>query len=114
VLPGPSWEPAPAGFSDHEKAAYDQLKMLPIGYFIEQGTRPQTIGYSLAAPLGNSRRCSRKRSEQRSDRCGDGYARRNREAAKDASITRGRRAVRGFSETRARATRVRNQPSPQG
>jgi hypothetical protein len=27
--------------------------MLPVGYFVEQGTRPQTIGYSLAeSPAG--------------------------------------------------------------
>jgi pimeloyl-ACP methyl ester carboxylesterase len=46
-------ETAPAGFSEQEKAAYDQWKMLPLGYFIEQATRPQTIGYSLAeSPVG--------------------------------------------------------------
>ena len=47
-------EPAPAGLSDKEKAAYEQLKSLyPIGYLIEQSRRPQTIGYSLAStPVG--------------------------------------------------------------
>jgi pimeloyl-ACP methyl ester carboxylesterase len=47
-------EPAPAGFSDAEKFAYDQRKALnPIGYLIEQARRPQTIGYSLAeSPVG--------------------------------------------------------------
>jgi pimeloyl-ACP methyl ester carboxylesterase len=46
-------EPAPAGLSENEKAAYDQWKMVSLGYFIEQATRPQTIGYSLAeSPVG--------------------------------------------------------------
>ena len=46
-------EPTPAGFSEQERAAYDQWRMLPLGYFIEQATRPQTIGYSLAeSPVG--------------------------------------------------------------
>ena len=47
-------EPAPAGFSDAEKFAYNQRKALnPIAYLIEQARRPQTIGYSLAeSPVG--------------------------------------------------------------
>jgi len=47
-------EPAPASFSDKEKFAYDQRKAInPIGYFVMQARRPQTIGYSLAeAPVG--------------------------------------------------------------
>jgi pimeloyl-ACP methyl ester carboxylesterase len=46
-------EPAPAGLSEKEKAAYDQRRARSLGYYIEQGTRPQTIGYSLAdSPVG--------------------------------------------------------------
>jgi len=47
-------EPAPAEWSDAEKHAFDQRKMLnPIGYFIMQARRPQTIGYSLSdSPIG--------------------------------------------------------------
>ena len=46
-------EPAPAGLSEAEKAAYDQWKKLSLAYFLEQATRPQTIGYSLAeSPVG--------------------------------------------------------------
>ena len=47
-------DPAPAGLTDKEKAAYEQLKVLyPIGYLIEQSRRPQTIGFSLAStPVG--------------------------------------------------------------
>ncbi len=49
-------EPAPAGLSEKEKAAYEQRRVLIAkgrGYFIEQATRPQTIGYSLAGePAG--------------------------------------------------------------
>ena len=46
-------EPAPAGLSEEEKVAYDQWKMVSLGYYIEQATRPQTIGYNLAdSPVG--------------------------------------------------------------
>jgi pimeloyl-ACP methyl ester carboxylesterase len=47
-------EPAPAGLSEQEKAAYEQLKARGVaGYSIEQATRPQTIGQSLAdTPVG--------------------------------------------------------------
>jgi pimeloyl-ACP methyl ester carboxylesterase len=46
-------EQAPAGLSENEKTAYDQWKMQSLGYFLEQATRPQTIGYSLAeSPVG--------------------------------------------------------------
>ena len=47
-------DPAPAGLSEKEKAAYEQLKARGVaGYFIEQATRPQTIGQSLAdTPVG--------------------------------------------------------------
>ena len=46
-------EPAPAELSDKEKAAYQQWNANSLGYFIEQATRPQTIGYSLAeSPVG--------------------------------------------------------------
>ena len=46
-------DPAPAGLSEKEKAAYEQRKALSLGYLIEQATRPQTIGFSLAeTPVG--------------------------------------------------------------
>jgi pimeloyl-ACP methyl ester carboxylesterase len=46
-------DPAPAGLSEKEKAAYEQRRMRSLGYFIEQATRPQTIGFSLAdTPVG--------------------------------------------------------------
>jgi pimeloyl-ACP methyl ester carboxylesterase len=46
-------DPAPAGLSEKEKAAYEQRRMRSLGYFIEQATRPQTIGFSLAdSPVG--------------------------------------------------------------
>lgn len=46
-------EPAPAGFSPEEKLAYDQRKSRTLGYFTEQATRPQTIGFSLSeTPIG--------------------------------------------------------------
>jgi pimeloyl-ACP methyl ester carboxylesterase len=47
-------ESAPAGLSDAEKVGYEQRKAIgPIGYFITQARRPQTIGYSLSeSPLG--------------------------------------------------------------
>ena len=49
-------EPAPAGLSEKEKAAYEQLNALytkGAGYNIMLVTRPQTIGYSLAdSPVG--------------------------------------------------------------
>jgi pimeloyl-ACP methyl ester carboxylesterase len=48
-------DPAPAGLSDEEKRAYDQILFNTYrrGYGIMQGTRPQTIGYSLAdTPVG--------------------------------------------------------------
>jgi pimeloyl-ACP methyl ester carboxylesterase len=42
-------DPAPAGLSEKEKAAYEQLKARGVaGYTVEQATRPQTIGQSLA------------------------------------------------------------------
>jgi len=48
-------EPAPAGLSDAEKRAYGQVAFATYhrGYGVIQGTRPQTIGYSLAdTPVG--------------------------------------------------------------
>ncbi|HTQ94135.1 MAG TPA: epoxide hydrolase, partial [Streptosporangiaceae bacterium] len=48
-------EPAPAGLSDAEKRAYGQVASATYhrGYGVIQGTRPQTIGYSLAdTPVG--------------------------------------------------------------
>ena len=46
-------EPPPAGLSETEKTAYGQRKALALAYLIEQSTRPQTIGYSLAdSPVG--------------------------------------------------------------
>jgi pimeloyl-ACP methyl ester carboxylesterase len=48
-------EPAPAGLSDTEKRAYGQVAFATYhrGYGVIQGTRPQTIGYSLAdTPVG--------------------------------------------------------------
>jgi pimeloyl-ACP methyl ester carboxylesterase len=48
-------EPAPAGLSEKEKAAYEQLHALYTkgsGYAIMMVTRPQTIGYSLADSPG--------------------------------------------------------------
>ena len=49
-------EPAPAGLSEKEKAAYEQLNALYTkgsGYGIMMVTRPQTLGYSLAdSPAG--------------------------------------------------------------
>ena len=48
-------EPAPAGLSDVEKRAYGQVAFATYhrGYGVIQGTRPQTIGYSLAdTPVG--------------------------------------------------------------
>jgi pimeloyl-ACP methyl ester carboxylesterase len=48
-------DPAPAGLSDAEKRAYEQVAFATYhrGYGVIQGTRPQTIGYSLAdAPIG--------------------------------------------------------------
>ena len=46
-------DPAPAGLSESEKTAYGQRKALALAYLIEQSTRPQTIGYSLAdSPVG--------------------------------------------------------------
>jgi pimeloyl-ACP methyl ester carboxylesterase len=47
-------DPAPAGLSQKESAAYEQLKARGVaGYFVEQATRPQTIGQSLAdTPVG--------------------------------------------------------------
>jgi pimeloyl-ACP methyl ester carboxylesterase len=51
-----SGDPAPAGLSSSEKAAYEQLAALyktGSGYAGEMQTRPQTIGYSLAdSPVG--------------------------------------------------------------
>jgi pimeloyl-ACP methyl ester carboxylesterase len=48
-------DPAPADLSDAEKRAYDQTSFATYhrGYGVIQGTRPQTIGYSLAdTPVG--------------------------------------------------------------
>jgi pimeloyl-ACP methyl ester carboxylesterase len=48
-------DPAPAGLSDAEKRAYGQVAFATYrrGYGVIQGTRPQTIGYSLAdTPVG--------------------------------------------------------------
>ena len=47
-------DPAPDGLSEQEKAAYEQLKARGVaGYTVEQATRPQTIGQSLAdTPVG--------------------------------------------------------------
>jgi pimeloyl-ACP methyl ester carboxylesterase len=46
---------APAGLSDEEKHAYEQIAVATYhrGYGVIQGTRPQTVGYSLAdTPVG--------------------------------------------------------------
>jgi pimeloyl-ACP methyl ester carboxylesterase len=48
-------DPAPTGLSDAEKRAYGQVAFATYhrGYGVIQGTRPQTIGYSLAdTPVG--------------------------------------------------------------
>ena len=48
-------EPAPADLSEPEKRAYEQVAFATYhrGYGVIQGTRPQTIGYSLAdTPVG--------------------------------------------------------------
>jgi pimeloyl-ACP methyl ester carboxylesterase len=48
-------DPAPADLSDAEKRAYNQVAFATYhrGYGVIQGTRPQTIGYSLAdTPVG--------------------------------------------------------------
>jgi pimeloyl-ACP methyl ester carboxylesterase len=48
-------DPAPADLSEAEKRAYDQTAFATYhrGYGVIQGTRPQTIGYSLAdTPVG--------------------------------------------------------------
>jgi pimeloyl-ACP methyl ester carboxylesterase len=48
-------DPAPAGLSEAEKRAYQQVAFATYhrGYGVIQGTRPQTIGYSLAdTPVG--------------------------------------------------------------
>jgi pimeloyl-ACP methyl ester carboxylesterase len=48
-------DPAPAGLPDAEKHAYEQIAFATYhrGYGVIQGTRPQTIGYSLAdTPVG--------------------------------------------------------------
>jgi pimeloyl-ACP methyl ester carboxylesterase len=48
-------DPAPAGLTDEEKLAYEQTAFATYhrGYGAIQGTRPQTIGYSLAdTPVG--------------------------------------------------------------
>jgi pimeloyl-ACP methyl ester carboxylesterase len=51
-----SGEPAPAGFSDVEKAAFDSVNdfiMKRRGYAVMMGTRPQTVGYGLTdSPVG--------------------------------------------------------------
>ncbi|TIM23177.1 MAG: epoxide hydrolase [Mesorhizobium sp.] len=49
-------EPAPAGLSDDEKAAYEQMNALytkGAGYALMMVTRPQTLGYALTdSPVG--------------------------------------------------------------
>lgn len=49
-------EPAPAGLSDAEKAAFDQVNDFfrkRRGYAVMMGTRPQTVGYGLSdSPVG--------------------------------------------------------------
>jgi pimeloyl-ACP methyl ester carboxylesterase len=48
-------DPAPTGLSEAEKRAYEQVAFATYhrGYGVIQGTRPQTIGYSLAdTPVG--------------------------------------------------------------
>jgi pimeloyl-ACP methyl ester carboxylesterase len=49
-------EPPPAGLSEEEKADYQRRMAFTAtgrGYFIEQATRPQTVGFSLAdSPAG--------------------------------------------------------------
>ena len=49
-------EPAPAGLSEAERAAYaslDEFYRLGTGYSAEMSTRPQTVGYALAdSPAG--------------------------------------------------------------
>ena len=47
-------EPAAAELPEDEKFAYNQRKGRGLpGYYVEQGSRPQTIGYSLAeSPIG--------------------------------------------------------------
>jgi pimeloyl-ACP methyl ester carboxylesterase len=49
-------EPAPAGLTAEERAVFDQIKYFNkqgLGYAAIMGTRPQTIGYSLAdSPVG--------------------------------------------------------------
>jgi pimeloyl-ACP methyl ester carboxylesterase len=48
-------DPAPSDLSDAEKQAYEQVAFATYhrGYGVIQGTRPQTIGYSLAdTPVG--------------------------------------------------------------
>ena len=60
VLPGilghiRNGDPAPADLSEAEKRAYEQVAFATYhrGYGVIQGTRPQTIGYSLAdTPVG--------------------------------------------------------------
>jgi pimeloyl-ACP methyl ester carboxylesterase len=51
-----SGEPAPAGLSDVEKAAFDAINDLfkkRRGYAVMMGTRPQTVGYGLSdSPVG--------------------------------------------------------------
>src|SRR5262245_36133608 len=47
-------EPAPAGLAEQELAAYEQLHARGVaGYALQQATRPQTVGQSLAdSPVG--------------------------------------------------------------
>ena len=51
-------DPAPAGLSDVEKAAFDKMNAfytLGCGYSAMMATRPQTLGYALAdSPVGNA------------------------------------------------------------
>jgi hypothetical protein len=54
-------EPAPAGLTAEERAVFDQTKDFykkGTGYSVIMGTRPQTIGYSLAdSPVGLAAWC---------------------------------------------------------
>ena len=56
VKPLANGDPAPAGLSDKEKAAYEALRTFNAkgrGYFIMLNTKPQNMGYGLAdSPVG--------------------------------------------------------------
>ena len=60
-------DPAPVDLSDAEKRAYEQVAFVTYhrGYGVIQGTRPQTIGYSLAdTPVGLDGLAPRPRHDQ--------------------------------------------------